>query len=140
MGRALAPQRRSHHHRPVISFKDPFIRHLPFVWHVWIQTTNEKRKITNGKCESALKSNSKSRNRSLVFFRVWIGEHASFELVELPNFQIGQVAHHCDISDYFRTLAQQRVDQQAALPVHRSLLTKVVRSIKELSPRRVHGG
>jgi hypothetical protein len=23
MGRANAPQRRSHHHRPVISFKDP---------------------------------------------------------------------------------------------------------------------
>src|SRR5689334_7507119 len=64
MGRAHAPQRRSHHHRPVISFKDPSI------------------------------SNSKSRNRSLVFFRVWIGEHACFELVELPNFQIGQVAKH----------------------------------------------
>ena len=56
MGRAFAPQRRSHHHRPVISFKDPSI------------------------------SNSKSRNRSLVFFRAWIGEHASLELVELPNF------------------------------------------------------
>src|SRR5215212_344838 len=64
MGRALAPQRHSHHHRPVISFKDPSI------------------------------SNSKSRNRSLVFLRVWIGEHASLELVELPNFQIGQVAKH----------------------------------------------
>src|SRR4029453_4482356 len=56
MGRTSAPQRRSHHPRPVISFKNPSM------------------------------SNSKARNRSLVFLRVWIGEHASFELVELPNF------------------------------------------------------
>jgi hypothetical protein len=34
MGRAYAPQRRSHLHRPVISFKELFVCHFPFViWH-----------------------------------------------------------------------------------------------------------
>src|SRR5215208_6562627 len=134
MGRASAPQRRSRHHRPVISFKELLsfmLRSLCFVlcfpFHK-VQSTNYQ----------AL--NTKSRNRSFVFFRVWIGEHPGFELIEFPNFQIGQVAHHCDISDYFRTLAQQRMNQQAALAVQRSLLTKVVRSIKELSSRRIHRG
>ena len=86
MGRASAPQRRSHLHRPVISFKDLFVPRflysvLCFAFH----------KVQSNKYEAL---NSKSRNCSLVFFRVWIGEHASFELVELPNFQIGQVAKH----------------------------------------------
>src|SRR4030095_3508072 len=93
MGRAHAPQRRSHLHRPVISFKDLFVFcSVSFV--LWLTL----HKVQSTKYKAL---NTKPRNRSFVFFRVWIGEHASFELVELPNFQIGQVTHDSYVAKQF---------------------------------------
>ena len=86
MGRAYAPQRRSNHHRPVISFKELLSLVLCSLYFVF-GLAFHKEQSTKYKA-----LNTKSRDRSFVFFRVWIGEHAGFELVELPNFQIGQVA------------------------------------------------
>src|SRR5262249_27493112 len=125
-------QRRSHHHRPVISFKEL----LRFVlWSSCFVLCSGLHKVQSTKYKAL---NTKSRDRSFVFFRVRIGEHASLELVELPNFQIGQVTQNRHISQNFRTFAQQRMNQKATLPVDRGLLTVVVRSVKELSSRRIH--
>jgi len=104
MGRALAPQRRSNHHRPVISFKELLSFVLCSSYFVCRLSFH---KVQSTKYKAL---NTKSRDRSFVFFRVRIGEHASFELVELPNFQVGQVAQNRYITQNFRTLAQQRMD------------------------------
>src|ERR1051325_3578433 len=129
MGRASAPQRRSQHHRPVISFKElsPFVLcSLSFVPAL--------HKAQSNNCKAL---NTKSRNRRFVFFRVRIGEKTRFELVELPNFQISQIAHDRHVTQNFRALAQERMNEEAALPVDRGLLTVVIRSVKELAPRRI---
>ena len=94
--------------------------------------------MENDKWEMKSALNPKPRNRRLVFFRVWIGKQASFELVELPNFQVGQITKDGNVTENFRTLSQQRMNQESTLPVDRGLLTLVVRSVKELSACLVH--
>src|SRR5690242_2634115 len=115
MGRAHAPQRRSHHHRPVISFKDP-----------------------SWKSVLICGSNTQSCNCSLVLFRIRIGKKSSFKLVELPNFQVRQVSKDRDVANNLSALSQQRMNQESSLSVDRCLLSEVVRSVKELSARRIH--
>src|SRR4026208_1287214 len=108
MGRAHAPQRRSHHHRPAISVKEPSI------------------------------SDSESRNCSFVLFRIGIGKHAGSELVEFPNFQIREIPEHGDVANYFRALTKQRVNQQTPLAIENRLLSVIIRSIKELATGWIH--
>jgi hypothetical protein len=89
MGRAHAPQRRSHHHRPVISFKDLSTR------EEILMRSNE------GDCSgcflrlityySSLDSDPQPGYRGFVIFRVWIREQARFELLQLPNLEIRQI-------------------------------------------------
>ena len=97
MGRAFAPQRRSHHHRPVILFKELSIG-LPIA----------DLRLPSSALQSTL--DSQSRDSRLVFFRVGIRQHAGLKLVELPNFQISQVTHHRNVADHFRALPQQRMN------------------------------
>src|SRR4026209_1498779 len=78
MGRAHAPQRRSHHHRPVISFKDRlwcFV--LGVLYFVSLSVlTHYKVLSTKLKVQSSSKSlsDTESRYRRLVLFRVRIGK------------------------------------------------------------------
>ena len=98
MGRAFAPQRRSHHHRPVILFKELSIG-LPIA----------DLRLPISALQSTL--DSTSRYCCFILFRVGIRQHAGFKLVEFPNLQIGQVTHDSDITDYLCAFAQQRMDQ-----------------------------
>src|SRR5204863_10129822 len=132
MGRAYAPQRRSNHHRPVISFKDLTSFALCCVSFVLCLALH---KAQSTKCKAL---NTKPGNRRSVLFCIRIGEHARPKLIELPNFEIRQIPKHRDVANNFGALAKQRVNQQAALSVDRRLLSVVIRSIKELAPGRVH--
>ena len=112
--RAPAPQRQRHYHRPVISFKElmgmrtkqqaerggvllesgppgPVVVLLTLVL---INTTNSP--LT----ASFSFSNTQTRDRCFVFLSIRIGKHALLELVQLPDFQVSQIAEHRYIADH----------------------------------------
>ena len=55
----------------------------------------------------------------------------------IPGLKEGWVKDR-DVANNLSALSQQRMNQQSTLSVHRCLLSEVVRSVKELSARRIH--
>ena len=118
--RAPAPQRQRHYHRPVISFKEQGMRTKqqaessgalhelgppgPVVVSLILVPIN----ATNSPLTASFSfSNTQTRDRCLVFLGIRIREHALLELVELPNFQVCQIAKHYDIADDRGALSEQ---------------------------------
>src|SRR5579864_4583484 len=61
-------------------------------------------------------------------------------LLQVANFQVGQLPRHGHFALDLRRLAQQLRHQQPALAVHFHLLTPVVRSVEKLLLRRIESG
>ena len=110
--RAPAPQRQRHHHRPVISFKEQGMRTKqqaessdalhelgppgPVVVSLILVPIATNSPLT----ASFSFSNTQTRDRCFVFLSIRIGKHALLELVQLPDFQVSQIAEHRYIADH----------------------------------------
>ena len=100
--RPLPPKGHCHHHRPVISFKE-------------LLSTNRELSVVSSALTAipnAIPRPTLPRvlNSSKLLTAYCLLLTVSLETVQFPNFQVTQIAKHCDIADDLRTLAQQRVN------------------------------